>query len=104
IFGFTCLVFKTTCIDRGKPLREGAFFFTRMVFFPPLDKRNTRDKAKGLRVASERHIEELGVTRSSPRGARYGLRERTSFTRSVTRKARLRMGKSISFLPRDTVL
>ena len=44
----TCLVFKTTCIDREKPLREGAFFFVRMALFPPLDKRNTRDKAKGL--------------------------------------------------------
>ena len=43
-----CLVFKSTCIDRGKPLWEGAFFFTRMVLSPPLDKRNTRDKAKGL--------------------------------------------------------
>ena len=42
------LVFKTTYIDRGKPLREGAFFFTRMRLFPPLDKKNTRDKAKGL--------------------------------------------------------
>ncbi|KDU78704.1 hypothetical protein HMPREF1121_01563 [Porphyromonas sp. KLE 1280] len=41
-------VFKTTYIDRGKPLREGAFFFTRTMLFPPLDKRNTRDKARGL--------------------------------------------------------
>jgi len=48
IFGFTCLVFKTTCIDRRIPLREGAFFFTRMTFFLPLNKRNTCDKAKGL--------------------------------------------------------
>ena len=92
-------VFKTTCIDRGKPLREAAFFFTRRTLFPPLDKRNTRDKAKGLRITSERHIGELVVTRSSPRGARYGLWERTSFIRSVTRKARLRMGKSIGSLP-----
>ena len=61
IFGFTCLVFKTTCIDRGKPLREGAFLFTRRTLFPPLDKRNTRDKAKGLYITSERHIGELGV-------------------------------------------
>ena len=30
-------------------------------FFPPLNKRNTRDKAKGLRITSERHIGELGV-------------------------------------------
>ena len=61
IFGFTCLVFKTTYIDRGKPLREGAFFFTRRTLFPPLDKRNTRDKAKGLRITSETYIGELSV-------------------------------------------
>ena len=47
IFGLTCLVFKTTYIDREKPLRDGAFFFTRTMLFPPLDKRNTCDKAKG---------------------------------------------------------
>ena len=55
------MVFKTTCVDRGKALREGAFFFTRTMLFPPLDKRNTRDKAKGLRTTSEKHIGELGV-------------------------------------------
>ena len=59
MFGFTCLVFKTTYIDRGKPLREGAFSSTRRILFPPLDKRNTRDKAEGLRTSSERHIGEL---------------------------------------------
>ena len=48
IFGLTCLVFKTTCIDRRIQLREGAFFFTRRTLFPPLDKRNACDKAKGL--------------------------------------------------------
>ena len=48
IFGLTYLVFKTTCIDRGKALREGAFSFTGTALFPPLDKRNTRDKAQGL--------------------------------------------------------
>ena len=61
IFGFTCLVFKTTCIDRRISLREGAFLFTRRTLFSPLDKRNTRDKAKGVRISSERHIGELGV-------------------------------------------
>ena len=61
IFGLTCLVFKTTYIDAEKPLQEGAFSFTRRTLFPPLDKRNTRDKAKGLRITSERHIGELGV-------------------------------------------
>ena len=61
IFGFTCLVFKTTYVDAEKPLREGAFSFTRRTLFPPLDKRNTCDKAKGLRITSERHIGELGV-------------------------------------------
>ena len=48
IFGFTRLVFKTTYIDREKPLRESAFFFTRRRLFPPQDKRNMRDKAKDL--------------------------------------------------------
>ena len=55
-----CLVFKTTCIDRGKLLREGAFFLMGMALFPPLDKRNTCDKVKGLCVSSERYIVELG--------------------------------------------
>jgi len=31
------------------------------MLFPPLDKRNTRDKAMGLRISSEGHIGELGV-------------------------------------------
>ena len=44
----TCLVFKTTCIDKEKTLREDAFFFTRTMLFPPLNKRNPRDKVKGL--------------------------------------------------------
>ena len=48
IFGFMCLVFKTTCVDRGKALREGAFSFTRRTLSPPLNKRNTCDKAKGV--------------------------------------------------------
>ena len=61
IFGFTCLVFKTTYIDRRIPLREGAFSFTRKMLFLPLNKRNTRDKAKGLCITSERYIGELGV-------------------------------------------
>ena len=53
IFRFTCLVFKTTCIEADKPLWEGAFSFTRTMLFPLQDKRNTRDKAKGLRITSE---------------------------------------------------
>ena len=55
IVGFTCLVFKTTCIDRRIPLREDAFFFTRTMLFPPLNERNTRDKAQGLCITSERY-------------------------------------------------
>ena len=31
------------------------------MLFPPLDKRNTRDKAKGLCITSERYIGELGA-------------------------------------------
>ncbi|KXB76471.1 hypothetical protein HMPREF3185_00397 [Porphyromonas somerae] len=58
--GFACLVFKTTYIDRRKPLHEGAFSFTRRALFPPLDKRSISDKAKGLCISSERHIVELG--------------------------------------------
>ena len=61
IFGLTCLVFKITYIDAEKPLREGAFFFARMIPFPPQDKRNIRDKARGLCITSERYIGELGV-------------------------------------------
>ena len=49
-------VFKATCIDRRKPLCEDVFSFAGMVLFPPLDKRNTRDKAKGLCITSERYI------------------------------------------------
>ena len=61
IFGFMYLVFKTTCIDRRKPLREGTVFFTRTMLFPPLNKRNTRDKAKGLCITLGRYIGALGV-------------------------------------------
>ena len=56
-----CLVFKTTYIDREKSLREGAFFFTRTMLFPPLDKRNTRDQVKGLCITSGRYIAGLDV-------------------------------------------
>ena len=31
------------------------------MLFPSQDKRNTRDKAKGLRISSERYIGELGM-------------------------------------------
>ena len=34
-----------------------------MALFPPLDKRNMRDKAKGLCITSGRHIGELDVRR-----------------------------------------
>ena len=46
------LAFKA-CRD---PLGVGAFFFTRRILSPPLDKRNTRNKAKDLCITSERHI------------------------------------------------
>ena len=62
------MVFKTTYIDRGKPLREGAFFFKRRTLFSPLDKRNTRDKATGLRITSERYIGDLGYPIRSHHG------------------------------------
>ena len=31
------------------------------MLFPPLDKRNTRDKVKGVRITSESYIGELGA-------------------------------------------
>ena len=31
------------------------------MLFPPLDKRNTRDKVQGLRISLEKHVGELGV-------------------------------------------
>ena len=77
IFGFMGVVFKTTCIDRGKPLREGAFFFTRTMLFPPQDKRNTRDKSKGLCISSERHIGELGVRCLSTRNRGQDSRQQS---------------------------
>ena len=55
--------------------------------------------AKGLCITSERHIAGLVFTCPSPRSARYGLWERTSFTRSVTRKARLRLGEINKLAP-----
>ena len=39
-----------------------------MTRFPPLNKRNTRDKAKGLRITSERYIGELGYPIRSHHG------------------------------------
>ena len=40
---------------------KALFSFTRTMLIPPLNKRSTHDKAKGLRITSERHIGELGV-------------------------------------------
>ena len=66
-------------VDRENPLREGAFFFTRMALFPPLDKRNTRDKAKGLRISWEGHIGELGVQCRSTLKSRQDSKATVSF-------------------------
>ncbi|KXB72094.1 hypothetical protein HMPREF3185_01826 [Porphyromonas somerae] len=86
IFGFTCLVFKTMYIDTEKPLREGAFFFTRRRLFLPLDKRNTCDKAKGLCISSERYIGDLGVRYLSPLTNRGQDSQQQSPIRDMTRK------------------
>ena len=80
IFGFACLVFKTTCIDRRIPLRGGAFFFARTALFPPLDKKNVCDKAKGLRVASERSIVGLSVRCLSTLSRGRDLRQQSSYS------------------------
>ncbi|MFC2565285.1 MAG: hypothetical protein ACFNT7_00390, partial [Porphyromonas pasteri] len=47
---------KGQIIEQAKP----EDFFTRRILFLPLNKRNTRDKAKGLCISSERYIVELG--------------------------------------------
>ena len=105
IFGFTCLVFKTTYIDAEKPLREGAFSFTETALFLPLDKRNTRDKAKGLRITSERHIGELGVRYFSrikagrTRGNRL-MRRCTACTRAQKKSWHPQMGANFSMIIR----
>ena len=39
------MVFKTTCLDRGRALREGSFFFAGIALLPLLDERNLRDRA-----------------------------------------------------------
>ena len=48
MIGFTYVVFKTTCLDRGRPLREGGFFFAGIALLPPLDERNLRDGVSAL--------------------------------------------------------
>ena len=80
IFGFACLVFKTTCIDRRIPLRGGAFFFARTALFPPLDKKNVCDKAKGLRVTSVRYIVGLSVRCLSIINRGRDLRQQSSYS------------------------
>ena len=42
------MVFKTTCLDRGRALREGGFFFAGIALLPPLDERNLRDGVSAL--------------------------------------------------------
>ena len=44
----TCLVFKTTYIDGGKPLGEDAFFFMEIALSFLLNKRNMCAEVKGL--------------------------------------------------------
>ena len=54
--GFTYVVFKTTCVDRGKALREGAFSRTRTTLFPPLDKENPRAKQGASKWSHSPHL------------------------------------------------
>ena len=51
-----------------------------MMLFLPLNKRNTRDKAKGLRVASERSIVELGVRCLSTLNRGQGSRQEAPYS------------------------
>ena len=62
------------------PLREGAFFFARTALFPPLDKKNVCDKAKGLRVASVRYIVRLSVRCLSIINRGRDLRQQSSYS------------------------
>ena len=80
IFGFECLVFKTTYVDTEKSLREGAFLFTRIALFPPLDRRNVCDKAKGLRITSVRYIVGLSVRCLSIINRGRDLRQQSSYS------------------------
>ena len=48
-----------------------------MSLFPPLDKRNARDKAKSVRVASERYIGELGARCLSALNRGWDSRQQT---------------------------
>ena len=77
------LVFKTTCVDREIPLREDAFFFTRTMLFPPLNKRNTHDEAKGLCITSKRHIGELGARCLSTLNREQDSRQQSPIGRAV---------------------
>ena len=54
------------------------------MLFPPLDKRNTRDKAKGLRISSARHVGELGVRYLSP----LNIEDRTLHNSRIQRACR----------------
>jgi len=53
------------------------FFFTRMAFFSPLDKRNTCDQAKGLCITSERHIVGLVMRGLSTRNREQNSRQQS---------------------------
>ena len=50
------------------------------MLFPPLDKRNICDKAKGLCVASERSIVELGVRCLSTLNRGQGSRQEAPYS------------------------
>ena len=59
------------------------FFFTRTMLFPPQNKRNTHDKAKGLCISSERYIGELGVRCLSPLSRGQDLRQQSPFASHI---------------------
>ena len=52
------------------------------MLFPPLDKRNTRYKAKGLRITSKRYIGELGMRCLSTRNRRQDSAATVSYRSS----------------------
>ena len=56
------------------------------MLFPPLDKRNTRDKAKGLRISSARHIGELGVRYLGPLNIEDRILQKIAFRGCAERR------------------
>ena len=85
-----------------KPTMGRRFFFTWRTLFPLLDKKNTRDKAKGLCITSERHIGELGTRCLSTLNRGQDSRQQSPFAshievESTSKRLLLRRWTAIAF-------